>query len=131
MEMERTYIETADRHSQFYLKLHSELRLAGVEVVDSPATATSVFKIESDITDQRVLAVSARNVPAEYEVFYTVVYSLQAGERMLMNRHTQTKTRDYTWDETRVLGKTAEEQQLREALVDDLVRVVMIQLASL
>jgi outer membrane lipopolysaccharide assembly protein LptE/RlpB len=42
-----------------------------------------------------------------------------------------TLTRDYTYDSTLVLGKAREEQMLREAIVADLVRIVMKQLATL
>jgi len=130
-EMQRTYIATDDRHSQFYQALRSELRTAGVELVDSPADATAIFSIHTDRTNQRVLSVSARNVPTEYEVFYTISYSVESGQKSLMDRRNQTLLQDYTWNETLVLGKEQEQQQLRKAIVGDLVRVVMIQLSSL
>ncbi|MCB1842748.1 MAG: hypothetical protein KDI09_07290 [Halioglobus sp.] len=129
--MSSTYIETADRYSLFYRKLQSELQLAGVTVVDSRSEATAVFSILNDDTDQRVLSVSARNVPREYEVYYTVYYSLQANNASLLEPQLQTGTRDYTYDETRVLGKSREEELLREAIVDELVRIVLIQLSAL
>ena len=130
-EMQRTYIATEDRHSQFYQALRVELGASGIELVDSPAEATAIFSIHTDITRQRVLSVSSRNVPTEYEVFYTVSYSVESGQKSLMNRRNQTLLQDYTWDETLVLGKEQEQQQLRKAIVDDLVRVVLIQLSSL
>lgn len=130
-EMQRTYIATEDRHSQFYQALRSELGVSGIELVDSPAEATAIFTIHTDITRQRVLSVSARNVPTEYEVFYAVSYSVESGQKSLMERRNQTLLQDYTWDETLVLGKEQEQQQLRKAIVDDLVRVIMIQLSSL
>jgi LPS-assembly lipoprotein len=130
-EMQRTYIATADRHSGFYQALRRELSSAGIELVDSPVDATSIFNIHTDITNQRVLSVSARNVPTEYEVFYIVNYSLVSGLTTLMQPRTQTQTRFYTWDETLVLGKQMEQQTLRDAIVGDLVRVVMIQLSSI
>jgi LPS-assembly lipoprotein len=80
---------------------------------------------------QRVVSVSARNVPREYEVWYTVHYELRSGEKMLLPESTQTLTRDYTYDETEVLGKAREEDVLRDALVDDLVRIALIQLSAL
>ena len=129
--MQRTYIATEDRHSQFYQALRVELGASGIALVDSPAEATAIFSIHTDITRQRVLSVSLRNVPTEYEVFYTVSYSLESGQKSLMDRRNQTLVQDYTWDETLVLGKEQEQQQLRKAIVDDLVRVVMIQLSSL
>ena len=130
-EMSRTFIETDDRHSLFYRELRDRLRTAGVEIVDSPVDATATFSIASDNTNQRVLSVSARNVPTEYEVYYTVVYGVVTRERPLLPLRSQTLTRDYTWDETRVVGKEKEEQVLREAIVDDLIRIVLFQLSGI
>lgn len=130
-EMARTYIETSDRHSLFYRRLRDSFRTAGVELTESAVNATATFSIVSDDTGQRVLSVSARNVPTEYEVYYTVVYGLQTEQKRLLPVRSQTLTRDYTWDETLVLGKEKEEQLLREAIVDDLVRVVLIQLSGI
>ena len=89
------------------------------------------MSIISDITGQRVLSVSARNVPREFEVFYTVMYDLKTEKESLLDPRSQTLTRDYTWDETQVLGKEKEEQLMREAIVDDLVRTILIQLSAL
>ena len=130
-EMARTYIAADDQRSLFYRRLRDSLRGIGVNVVDSPVEATATFSIVSDIPGQRVLSVSARNVPREFEVFYTVLYSLQTEDATLLEARSQTLTRDYTWDETRVLGKEKEEALLREAIVDDLVRIVLIQLSAI
>ena len=72
-EMARTYIATADRHSTFYHHLRRELHASGVEIVDSPIDATAEFAILKDETGQRVLSVSGRNVPREFEVFRQIV----------------------------------------------------------
>lgn len=130
-EMARTYILADDQRSLFYRRLRDSLQGAGVDVVDSLDEATATFLIISDIPGQRVLSVSARNVPREFEVFYTVFYSVETEETTLLEPRAQTLTRDYTWDETQVLGKEKEEQLLREAIVADLVRIVLIQLSSI
>lgn len=130
-EMARTYIATEDHRSLFYRRLRNSLRGAGVNVVESSVDASATFSILSDIPGERVLSVSARNVPREFEVFYTVLYSVQTDSATLLEARSQTLTRDYTWDETRVLGKEKEEELLREAIVDDLVRIVLIQLSAI
>jgi LPS-assembly lipoprotein len=84
-----------------------------------------------DFTDQRVLSVSARNVPTEFEVFYTVRYAITSGEQNLLEPQELTLTRDYTYDETLVLGKAREEQVMRDAIVDDLVRIVLKQISAI
>ena len=129
--MERTYIATQDRFSQFYRELRRSLQAAGVEVVDSPDGATATLSILFDLTDQRVLSVSARNVPTEFEVFYTVRYAITSGEKNLLEPQELTLTRDYTYDSTLVLGKAKEEQLMRDAIVDDLVRIVLKQISAI
>jgi LPS-assembly lipoprotein len=130
-EMERTYIEAVERNSLFHRELRLALLAANVELIDSPADATAVFTINVDETGQRVLSVSARNVPTEYEVYYMVGYTLSSGENSLLAPQFTTLTRAYTYDETLVLGKAREETFIREALVQDLVRVVLKQISSL
>ena len=129
--MERTYLDAIDSYSPFLRELKSSLQAAGVELTDSAADATAVFSISFDETAQRVLSVSARNVPTEYEVFYTISYSLDSGTDNLLPPQTLTLTRDYTYDPTLVLGKAHEEKLLRDAIVQDLVRVVMKQISTL
>ncbi len=130
-EMSRTFIATDDSYSLFYRAFRDELAKAGVDVVSSPADATAVFSILADVTDQRVLSVSALNVPREYEVYYTIDYSVEDGSRSIMDPQSLTLTRDYTYDETLVLGKAREAELLRDAIVDDLVRIILRQLSSL
>ena len=82
-------------------------------------------------TGERILSVSVRNIPREYEVYYTVAYNFRRNGELLLERPSLTLTRDYTWSETEVLGKTREERQLRALIVDDLVDTILRQLASL
>lgn len=130
IEMERTYIATDSRHSLFYRTLRARLRDNGVNLVDNPIDATAIFNILDDSTGQRVLSVSARNIPREFEVYYHVLYNLQSADKTLLESREQVMTRDYTFDVTTVLGKAREEELLREAIAEDLVRVVLIQLSS-
>lgn len=129
--MQRTYISTPDEFSQFYRELRRTLMAAGVELTDSPQDATATLTILYDFTDQRVLSVSARNVPTEFEVFYIVQYTITSGEKSLLDLQELTLTRDYTYDSTLVLGKAKEEQLMRDAIVGDLVRIVMEQISTI
>lgn len=131
IEMDRTYISTEDEYSIFYRQLKKGLYERGVEVVESPVDATAVFNILQEDTGQRVLSVSGRNVVREYEVFYRIFYSIQTKDKLIKSPQEEILTRDYTYDETLVLGKEREENLLREAIADDLVRIILMKLASL
>ena len=79
-----------------------------------------MLRIIEDTSGQRVLSVSARNTPQEYEVFYAVVFSLEADGASLIDSEFLVATRSYSYDAARVLGMSAEEEMLREALAEDL-----------
>lgn len=129
-EMDRTFISAPDTQSLFYRELRRELIAAGVVLTEFEADATATITIYYDDTDQRVLSVSARNVPTEYEVYYTIEYGVMSGEAALLEVQDLTLTRDYTYDATLVLGKAREEEQLREAIARDLVRIVLKQIST-
>jgi LPS-assembly lipoprotein len=124
-----TYIDAADRHTDFYLSLRDALRARGATVVDSPQDAGAVLRIIEDSTDQRMLSVSARNIPREFEISYEVTFSFRAGENNLIESESLIATRSYTYDETLVLGKSTEEEVLRESLAQDLARQVLRRIA--
>lgn len=128
--MTRTFVDSPRRNSAFVSSLRDALRQRGSELVDSAAQADSVLVISSDDTGQRVLSVSARNIPREYEIYYAVTVSLRSGTTSLMEPETIIVTRAYTYDETQVLGKSAEEELLREALARDLARQVLRRIES-
>ena len=121
----QTYLETEDPYTDFYASLRDALRDRGAAVVEARQGATAVLRILEDDSGQRILSVSARNVPREYEVFYVVTFSLEANGSELLPPQSMLVTRSYTYDETQVLGKGAEENELRLSLARDLaVRVL-------
>lgn len=129
--MARTFVDTDRPHSEFLVSLTDVLRQRGAEVLAAPADGAAVLDITSDETGQRVLSVSARNIPREYEIFYSVTFSLRVGAESLITNESLVVTRSYTYDETEVLAKAAEEQILRDALAADLARRVMQRIQSL
>ncbi len=111
--MAKTYLSGTDPHSDFLLSLTDALRLRGSQVVSSADVAQAVVDITRDDTGQRVLSVSARNIPREYEVFYAVTFTVRIGGEQLMEPESLIVTRSYTYDETQVLGKASEEEVLQ------------------
>jgi LPS-assembly lipoprotein len=129
--MMRTYVETDRPHSEFLVNLTDVLKQRGAEVLTVPAEGAAVLDITADETGQRVLSVSARNIPREYEVFYAVTFSLRVGAESLISNESLVVTRAYTYDVTQVLAKAAEEQILRRALAEDLARRVLQRIQAL
>ena len=117
-----------DTRSDLYLALERRLRERGVALSDDSA---NVLSLRGVVTGQRVLSVSARNIPREYEVFYGVSFTFDRDGLALVSRDNLTLTRDYTWNENQVLGKAREEAMVRSAIVEDLVNAILRQIASL
>ena len=126
----QTFLETEDPYTDFYTSLRDALRDRGANVVESPSEASGVLRILQDDFGQRILSVSARNVPREYEVFYLVTFSFEADGSELLAPESLLVTRSYTYDETQVLGKSAEENELRLSLARDLATRVLRRLTA-
>ena len=91
--MQKIYISTVEQYSLFRRAFEDKLLAAGVELTEFPGDTTAIFTISFDETAQRVLSVSARNVPTEYEVFYSIAYSLDMGTTNLLPQQDLTLTR--------------------------------------
>ncbi len=126
-----TYVDAEDRYTEFNRALRDRLRASGAKLADSAGDATAVVRITKDESGQRVLSVSARNTPEEYEVFYAVEYSVASGGTELIPVQRLEVTRDYSYDTAAVLAKQREQAVLREALAQDLAGLVLRRLASL
>lgn len=125
------YVDAEDRYTEFNRALRERLRASGAKVTERRADATAVIRVSKDQSGQRVLSVSARNTPEEYEVFYTVEYSVASAGAELIPAQPLELTRDYSYDTTAVLAKQREQAILREALAQDLAAQVLRRLASL
>lgn len=129
--MATTYVDTKDRFTDFNRALRESLEASGARVVNDEKDATAVVKIIKDESGQRVLTVSGRNTPEEYEVFYSIEYSVNGRTEELIAPEKLELTRDYSYDETAVLAKQKEQSILREALARDLAGQVVRRLAAL
>jgi LPS-assembly lipoprotein len=129
--MQRPYIEASDQQSDFVQSLRREMLISGARPVDSADQATAVVHILSDGVQRRVLSVSAQNRPTEYEVIYTVRFSVTAAGKDLLAPQQLSSLRSYSFDESLLLAKEHEEAILQQAMGDDLADIVMRRLSRL
>lgn len=126
-----TYIDTEDRYTDFNRALRDSLRASGAQLTTAKKDATAIVRIHEDVSGQRVLAVSARNTPEEYQVFYVVQYSVSNQTGELIEPQRIELTREYSYDATAVLAKQKEQAILREALARDLAGLIVRRLSVL
>jgi LPS-assembly lipoprotein len=129
--VERVHVVTRDELSAFSIELFRGLDRAGAQRVASAAEADAVIRVRTDRSQRRVLSVSARNTPQEFEIVYQIVYSIEAGGSEVVPPQSLELTRSISFDESQLLAKDREEEILRDAMARELADLVLRRLASL
>lgn len=124
-------IEAGDPQSEFASRLERSLRDAGARMDDAAAGPVAVVHVLEDHVGERVLTVSARNIPTALEVSYSVKVAVAYQGRELMPAEEHVLRREYSFDEREVLAKQRERDDLVAAMADDLVALVMRRFAAL
>jgi LPS-assembly lipoprotein len=125
------YLEAEDRQSDFVQSLERALLANGAQLAPDKTRASAVVTVLKDSLKQRVLSVSNLNQPNEYELTYTVSFSVTAGGEELLPPQEITTTRSYSFDPHLLLAKGHEADILRGAMAQDLADMVMRRLARL
>ena len=126
-----SYVDAHDRQSDFVQGLRNALLVSGVELTEDTKAATATVHVLDDKHTQRILSVSPDNLPREYELTYTVRFSVTAGDKELLSPQEVETTREYSFVVSELLAKENEEAILQAALAHDLVDAVMRRLSSL
>jgi LPS-assembly lipoprotein len=129
--VERVYVSTRDELSPFSVAMRERLDAIGAREPRSADNADAVVRVLAERNGRRVLSVSARNTPKEYELFYTVSFAIDRAGTEVVPREELSMTRNISFDETQLLAKDREERILRDALARDLADLVLRRLAAL
>jgi LPS-assembly lipoprotein len=131
VQFKLSYVDAHDRQSDFVQGLRNALLVSGVELTEDTKAATATVHVLDDKHTQRILSVSPDNLPREYELTYTVRFSVTAGDKELLSPQEVETTREYSFVVSELLAKENEEAILQAALAHDLVDAVMRRLSSL
>jgi LPS-assembly lipoprotein len=126
-----TYVVAPNEQTDFVQGLRKALITSGGKVVEDKAQATGTVMILTDTVSSKILSVSGDNIPREYELTYTVEFSVSSKDAELLPTQKVSVTRDYSFNERTLLAKENEEAILREGMARDLVGIVMRRLSSL
>jgi LPS-assembly lipoprotein len=129
--MRKFYVITADQVTPFAVELRRAIERSGGQLTNTSAEADTVVRIQRDRSGRRVLSVSARNTPQEFEIFYLVEYSVDRGGREVLELQPLEMIRNLSFDETQLLAKDREEAIIHEAMARDLAVLVTRRLESL
>jgi LPS-assembly lipoprotein len=129
--MARPYLSLKDPYTDFSREFEHELKSAGAAPQLAREGATAFVEVTKDLVEQRTLAVSAKNIPTEYELTYTVTFSVKVADKELLVPQTISLSRDFSFNEALQLAKSNEADILRQQMARDLVSIAMHRLTSL
>ncbi len=125
------YVDADDAQSEYVQALRRSLRASGVQLLAAATADATVLRIARDGYSERVLTVSARNIPTDYELTYEADVSVRAAGRELMASERLSLSRVYSFDERRLLAKDRERDILVQALAQDMASMTLRRLAAL
>ena len=129
--MARPYLSLKDPYTDFSREFEHTLKTSGATLQSTREGATATVDITKDLVEQRTLAVSAKNIPTEYELTYTVTFSVHGRDKQLLAPQTISLSKDFSFNETLQLAKEHEADILRQQMARDLVSITMHRLTSL
>ena len=116
---------------QFCQSLREQLELGGIEL-RNPGQADYLLRLSDYRQDRRASAITAQAAAAEYILRHTVAMELVTKDQIPLIATTDLNASEtYRYDETNVLAKQREEDELRQQLGDRLAQQVIFRLAPM
>ena len=125
------HIQTNDPYTVFYRNIKNQFRENGIRVTDNREEAAYVLVIEKDFSNDRVLSISAKNTPEEYEIVYQVQWSLFKDKTQLISNVKHLELQDYSFDQNQLLGKSKEAEFIMDSLATRISRAVLARLGTI
>ncbi len=127
----RPYVSLKDPYTDFSREFERQLKAEGAQLQLAATGASATIEITRDTVEQRTLSVSANNIPTEYLLIYTVIFTVRGPDKELLAPQTIAVQQDYSFAENVVLAKEHEADILREQMARNLVAIAMRRLGSL
>jgi LPS-assembly lipoprotein len=124
----RPYLSVKDPYTDFAREFEHQLKSSGALMQAIRQDSTATIEVTKDLVEQRTLAVSARNIPTDYELIYTVTFAVHGTDKELLAPQTISLSRDYSFQENELLAIEHEADILRAQMARDLVAVAMRRL---
>jgi LPS-assembly lipoprotein len=121
----KPYLSVKDPYTDFSREFERELKSSGALLQDGRQDATATIEVTKDQIEQRTLAVSARNIPTDYELRYTVTFEVKGADADILPPQTIMLSRDYSFEENELLAKEHEADILRASMARDLATMAM------
>ena len=129
-QMRSLYIVSAGHNADLIRELRRDLESGTTTLTEDPTQAGATLSIIDVIHTSRPLVLNSLGQPLEYQVAYTVEYTLLAGQVVLIPPEYQTLTRNYNYNVANSIGDQEQEQRLYTALAKEMAQLIMFRLQA-
>ena len=129
MPFETIYLQTANPNTPLIRELRRNLEARQVKMVNAADQAELVLDIVSEIPDKQVLTLGADGRVNEFRLFYRVSLRAYDHQKDWIPAEEIALRSDYSYDDTIVLAKEAEEALLYQSMRSDMVQQIMRRLS--
>jgi len=112
--------------------LKKSLKINGIQVVDNVEQADLLLELLSETNEKRILSLSGKGVVSEYELNYRASFRTRAPASPTWSAPQTVQTRrNYSYNDTALLGKAEEETRLNLDMHKDAVHEVLRRLTAI
>jgi len=126
---ETIYIQAANPNTPFISELRRNLESGKVKIVSAADQAELVLDIVSEFPGKQVLTLGADGRVNEFRLFFKVSLRAYDHEKDWIPAEEIALRRDYSYDDTIVQAKEAEETLLYQSMRSDMVQQIMRRLS--
>jgi len=130
MPFNSLYLDTFNSKTPFVTELRRSLEARNVKLAPTAEQADVVLKIVFENSDKQILTLSGSGRVTEFRLIYVV--SLRAYDHKQQDwipAEVMALRRDYSYDDTEVLAKEAEESLLYQSMHQEMVQQIMRRLS--
>ncbi|HHJ16762.1 MAG TPA: hypothetical protein ENJ80_08715 [Gammaproteobacteria bacterium] len=129
--LQETFLESNNPYTGMARALRVELEAAGARIVENSEQATAILKITHENSQNRILSVGSTGKATEYELLEQVTFVLtDPGGKVLLQPQSLRMVRDLVFDETELLGKVSESEQLHVQMRASLARQIITRIGA-
>jgi LPS-assembly lipoprotein len=130
MPFEKLYLDAASQGTPFIRELRRDLEDNKVKLVSSAGEADVVLNIVAEVPDKQILTLGSGGRVNEFRLGYKVsLRAYDAKQRIWIPAEEIVMHRDYSYDDTKILAKEAEEALLFQSMRADMVQLIVRRLS--
>ncbi len=126
-----TAIQDAATPTSISRELRQVLTANGARVTENAAEAKASVRIIGESSDRRLVGTGQTSKEKQYELIYSATFSAAATDKSWnVDEQAISVSRQMMFDETQVLAKNAEQEQLEQVMVQDAARQILARIKA-